>query len=211
MSNYNLKPVLKGYSDSANSGGRIGSSAFALPIIDLDSITGGTGIAKDDTLGGAAAAKVSATTPGLGISANNSVVRRIGIQVIRPLVNAAGTTITAVPLLIKIGTNDAVTVTLDSGATGASAFADVTAAKGLTGPTEDVPITAVVGTLAPASNIVSGSLLLVFYVDYLPEVDEAESMARSVLASYLDGGSASFGGYEGTEYVPPIDTIKHVG
>ena len=186
---YTQKQKLIGYSDSAVAGGRIGRSAFAL-FVDFAKVgaPAATGLVVTDII------------DDIGGLPENCVVRTVVAQVVKPItvLTPAGTNgITAIPLVLKGGSTTLATFALGSlnGNDKGGHWVDVSLSDGGTGVAgtkNDLSLTvgAVTnGADTPAATAITGGvLMLIFFVDYIPETDELAALFDSI-DEVSDGGN----------------------
>ena len=189
MSTTYTNPVkLVGYSDSINAGGRIGRSAFAL-LVDFAKVgaPAGTGLVVTDVISG------------IGGLPQNCVIRSVAAVVAKPITVLSEDGISAIPLTLKAGSTTLASLSLAAlnGPDKGAQWTDVSLSDGATGVAdakEDVSLT--VGAVLDNANtpvataITGGVLMLVFYVDYLPAVDELEALFNTV-NEVSDGGNTA--------------------
>lgn len=188
MSTYNMLNKLTGYADSVNATGRIGKSAFTL-LVDF-------GKAGAPAATGLVATDIVAN---FGALPQNCVVRTVAAQVVKPLTVLAATVPTAIPLTLKAGSTALASLTLaaiNGPALGAQ-WTDVALATGTTGVAgtkTDLSLTvgAVLdGADTPAATAITGGvLMLIFFVDYIPEVDELTALFQDI-NEISDGGNTA--------------------
>lgn len=185
---YTLKNKLIGYADSVNATGRLGRSAFALFV---DFAKAGAAAAT-----GLVVADVIAAAGGLP---QNCVVRTVAAQVVKPITVLSADGISALPLTLKAGSTTLASLTLAAinGPTLGAQWTDVSlsdGATGVAGTKADLSLTvgAVLNNAAEpvATAITGGVLMLVFFVDYLPEVDELEALYNTI-NEISDGGNTA--------------------
>jgi hypothetical protein len=180
---------LVGYADSVNATGRIGPSAFSI-LVDFAKVgaPAATGLVADDIV------------DDIGALPQNCVVRTVAAQVVKPITVLAASGASAIPLTLKAGATTFASLTLaaiNGPALGAQwtavSLADGT--TGVAGTKTDLSLTvgAVLDNTAVtpvATAITGGVLMLIFFVDYIPEVDELEALFDTV-NEISDGGNTA--------------------
>lgn len=185
---YTAPVALVGYGDSVNAAGRIGSSAFSL-LVDFAQ------------MGAAPAVGLVSTdiVDLIGKLPHNCVVRRVGAQVVNPITVLSEEGISAIPLTLKAGSTALGAFTLGAlnGPALGPQWKDVSLADGTIGVADTkTTLSITVGAVlddadTPAATaITGGKLLLVFYVDYMPEVNELEALYDTI-NEVSDGGNAA--------------------
>jgi hypothetical protein len=183
---YTAPVALVGYGDSVNATGRIGPSAFSL-LVDFSKMGAATatGLVVTDIL------------DGIGTLPQNCVIRTIGAQVVNPITTLAGDAPAAIPLTLKAGsiTLDAMTLADVNGPALGTEMTAVSLSNGtirVDGTKADLSIVvgAVLDADSVATAITGGRLMLVFYVDYMPEVEELEALYDNI-DEVSDGGNAA--------------------
>ena len=183
---YTAPVALVGYGDSVNAAGRIGSSAFSL-LVDFSKMgaTPAVGLVVTDILGG------------IGTLPQNCVVRTIGAQVVNAITTIAGDAPAAIPLTLRAGGTSLASMTL-ADVNGPALGTEMTAVSlsdgtiRVDGTKADLSIVlgAVLDADSVATAITGGRLMLVFYVDYTPEVEELEALYDNI-DEVSDGGNAA--------------------
>jgi len=186
---YTAPNKLVGFADSVNATGRFGRSAFTL-FVDFAKVgaPAATGLVNTDIV------------DGIGALPANCVVRTVAAQIVKPITVLSTAGISAIPLTLKLGATAIASLSLaalNGPALGAQ-WTDVTLANGATGVDatktnlsltvgavlDNTPVTPV------ATAITGGVLMLVFFVDYIPEVDELKALFNTV-NEISDGGNAA--------------------
>ena len=185
---YTAPNKLVGFADSVNATGRFGRSAFTL-FVDFAKVgaPAATGLVNTDIV------------DGIGALPENCVVRTVAAQIVKPITVLSTAGISAIPLTLKLGATAIASLSLaalNGPALGAQ-WTDVSLADGSTGVAGakknlSLTIGAVLddaGTPA-ATAITGGVLMLVFFVDYIPEVDELKALFNTV-NEISDGGNTA--------------------
>lgn len=188
MRTYTAPNKLIGYADSVNATGRIGRSAFAL-FVDFAKVgaPAATGLVVTDIISA------------VGGLPQNAVVRTVAAQVVRPITVLSEAGISAIPLTLKAGSTTLASLSLAAlnGPELGAQWTDVSLSDGSTGVAgakEDISLT--VGAVLDAAGtptataITGGLLMLVFFVDYIPAVDELEAWFKTV-NEISDGGNTA--------------------
>ena len=186
---YTAPNKLVGFADSVNATGRFGRSAFTL-FVDFAKVgaPAATGLVETDIV------------DGIGALPENCVVRTVAAQIVKPITVLSTAGISAIPLTLKLGATAIASLSLaalNGPALGAQ-WTDVSLADGSTGVAgakENLSLTigAVLDNNAdgPAATAITGGvLMLVFFVDYIPEVDELNALFNTV-NEISDGGNAA--------------------
>ena len=193
MSDYTLKPVLTGFSDSVNAGGRIGASAAAF-VVDFGKIASGVnGFVKDDTVK-------------IGELPANCNVTDIAVQVVSPLVfkNNEGTTETKLLIINNTTTMSTINLHGKNAIAEGAVFGAVTAPNGASGKNA-VKLVIKGGDIkddngGQADGILSGVILVIIYAQYMPEPDELTALwsrKDEVSDGGIDGATPIIGvGYD---------------
>ena len=178
-----------GFADSAIATGRFGRSAFTL-LVDFAKVgaPAATGLVVTDVIAA------------IGGLPQNCVVRTVVAQVVRPITVLAATAASAIPLTLKAGATTLAALVLGAinGPSLGAQWTDVSLSDGATGvggTKTDLSLT--VGAVldstpeTPAATaITGGALLLTFFVDYIPEVDELTAWFKTV-GEISDGGNTA--------------------
>lgn len=186
---YTAPNKLVGFADSVNATGRFGRSAFAL-FVDFAKVgaPAATGLVVTDIV------------DDIGALPQNCAVRQVVAQVIKPITVLSTAGISAIPLTLKLGATAIASLSLaalNGPALGAQ-WTEVSLANGATGVDatktdlsltvgavlDNTPVTPV------ATAITGGVLMLVFFVDYIPEVDELNALFNTV-NEISDGGNTA--------------------
>jgi len=186
---YTAPNKLVGFADSVNATGRFGRSAFTL-FVDFAKVgaPAATGLVNTDIV------------DGIGALPKNCVVRTVAAQIVKPITVLSTAGISAIPLTLNLGATAIASLSLaalNGPALGAQ-WTDVTLANGATGVDatktnlsltvgavlDNTPVTPV------ATAITGGVLMLVFFVDYIPEVDELNALFNTV-NEISDGGNTA--------------------
>lgn len=188
MSTYTLTNKLTGYADSVAAGGRIGRSAFTL-LVDFAKAgaPAATGLVSTDVI------------DDIGALPQNCVVRSVAAQVARPITVLSEDGISAIPLTLKAGSTTLASLSLAAlnGPDKGAQWTDVSLSDGSTGVAgtkADLSLT--VGAVLDnaetptATAITGGVLMLVFFVDYIPEVDELTALFQDI-PEVSDGGNTA--------------------
>ena len=186
---YTAPNKLVGFADSVNATGRFGRSAFAL-FVDFAKVgaPAATGLVNTDIV------------DGIGALPQNCAVRQVVAQVVKPITVLSTAGISAIPLTLKLGATAIATLSLAAlnGPKLGAQWTEVTLASGATGVDatktnlsltvgavlDNTPVTPV------ATAITGGVLMLVFFVDYIPEVDELNALFNTV-NEISDGGNTA--------------------
>jgi len=186
---YTAPNKLVGFADSVNATGRFGRSAFTL-FVDFAKVgaPAATGLVETDIV------------DDIGALAQNCAVRQVVAQVVKPITVLSTAGISAIPLTLKLGSTTIASLTLEAlnGPELGAQWTEVTLANGATGVDatktdlsltvgavlDNTPVTPV------ATAITGGVLMLVFFVDYIPEVDELNALFNTV-NEISDGGNTA--------------------
>jgi hypothetical protein len=185
---YTAPNKLVGFADSVNATGRFGRSAFAL-FVDFAKVgaPAATGLVETDIV------------DGIGALPENCVVRTVAAQIVKPITVLSKDGISAIPLTLKLGATAIASLSLaalNGPALGAE-WTDVSLANGATGVAgakKNLSLT--IGEVrdaaatSAATAITGGVLMLVFFVDYIPEVDELKALFNTV-NEISDGGNTA--------------------
>ena len=186
---YTAPNKLVGFADSVNATGRFGRSAFTL-FVDFAKVgaPAATGLVETDIV------------DGIGALPENCVVRTVAAQVVKPITVLSKDGISALPITLKAGSTTLASMTLAdvNGPELGAEWTDVSLADGSTGVAgakENLSLTigAVLDNNAStptATAITGGVLMLVFFVDYIPEVDELKALFNTV-NEISDGGNTA--------------------
>jgi hypothetical protein len=185
---YTAPNKLVGYADSVNATGRLGRSAFAL-FVDFAKVgaPAGTGLVVTDIV------------DAVGGLPANCVVRTVAAQVVKPITVLSADGISAIPLTLKAGSTTLASLALAAlnGPDKGAQWTDVSLSDGSTGvagakATLSLTVGAVLddADMPVATAITGGVLMLVFFVDYIPEVDELEAWFKTV-NEISDGGNTA--------------------
>ena len=185
---YTAPNKLVGYADSANATGRIGRSAFAL-FVDFAKVgaPAATGLVVTDII------------TAVGGLPDNCVVRTVAAQVVQPITVLSADGISAIPLTLKAGSTTLASLSLAAlnGPDKGAQWTDVSLSDGSTGvagakATVSLTVGAVLDNADTplATAITGGLLMLVFFVDYIPAVDELEGWFK-VVNEISDGGNTA--------------------
>lgn len=186
---YTAPNKLVGFADSVNATGRFGRSAFTL-FVDFAKVgaPAATGLVETDIV------------DGIGALPENCVVRTVAAQVVKPITVLSKDGISALPITLKAGSTTLASMTLAdvNGPELGAEWTDVSLANGSTGVAgakENLSLT--IGKVldnnadaAAATAITGGVLMLVFFVDYIPEVDELKALFNTV-NEISDGGNTA--------------------
>lgn len=188
MRTYTLTNKLTGYADSVLATGRFGRSAFTL-LVDLakTGASAATGLVSTDVIAA------------IGALPENCVVRTVVAQVVKPITVLSADGISAIPIVLKAGATTLATLALAAlnGNTLGAQWTDVSlsdGATGVSGTKNDLSLT--VGEVLDnadtpvATAITGGQIMLVFFVDYIPEVDELAAMFNTI-NEISDGGNTA--------------------
>ena len=186
---YTAPNKLVGFADSVNATGRFGRSAFTL-FVDFAKVgaPAATGLVNTDIV------------DGIGALPKNCVVRTVAAQIVKPITVLSEDGISALPITLTAGSTTLASMTtladVNGPALGAE-WTDVTLANGSTGVAgakENLSLT--IGAVLDdaddptATAITGGVLMLVFFVDYIPEVDELKALFNTV-NEISDGGNTA--------------------
>jgi hypothetical protein len=185
---YTAPNKLVGFADSVNATGRFGRSAFAL-FVDFAKVgaPAATGLVETDIV------------DGIGALPENCVVRTVAAQIVKPITVLSEDGISALPITLKAGATAIASLSLaalNGPALGAE-WTDVSLANGATGVAgakKNLSLT--IGEVrdaaatSAATAITGGVLMLVFFVDYIPEVDELKALFNTV-NEISDGGNTA--------------------
>ena len=186
---YTAPNKLVGFADSVNATGRFGRSAFTL-FVDFAKVgaPAATGLVVTDIV------------DDIGALPANCVVRTVAAQIVKPITVLSKDGISALPITLKAGSTTLASMTLadvNGPALGAE-WTDVSLGDGtigIDGAKEDLSLT--IGAVldnnedaAAATAITGGVLMLVFFVDYIPEVDELNALFNTV-NEISDGGNTA--------------------
>lgn len=189
MSTYTLTNKLTGYADSVLATGRFGRSAFTL-LVDFAKAgaPAATGLVSTDVIAA------------IGALPENCVVRTVVAQVVKPITVLSAEGISAIPITLKAGATTLASLSLAAlnGNTLGAQWTDVSlsdGATGVAGTKNDLSLTvgAVLDNTAVtpvATAITGGQLMLVFFVDYIPEVDELAALFNTI-NEISDGGNTA--------------------
>jgi len=185
---YTAPNKLVGFADSVNATGRFGRSAFAL-FVDFAKVgaPAATGLVNTDIV------------DGIGALPQNCAVRQVVAQVVKPITVLSTAGISAIPLTLKLGSTTIASLTLAAlnGPKLGAQWTEVTLANGATGvDATKTDLSLTVGAVldnadTPAATAITGGvLMLVFFVDYIPEVDELNALFNTV-NEISDGGNTA--------------------
>lgn len=186
---YTAPNKLVGFADSVNATGRFGRSAFTL-FVDFAKVgaPAATGLVETDIV------------DGIGALPENCVVRTVAAQIVKPITVLSKDGISALPITLKAGSTTLASMTLAdvNGPELGAEWTDVSLANGSTGVAgakENLSLT--IGEVLddnadePAATAITGGvLMLVFFVDYIPEVDELKALFNTV-NEISDGGNTA--------------------
>ena len=186
---YTAPNKLVGFADSVNATGRFGCSAFTL-FVDFAKVgaPAATGLVNTDIV------------DGIGALPKNCVVRTVAAQIVKPITVLSEDGISALPITLKAGSTTLASMTLAdvNGPELGAEWTDVSLGDGSTGVAgtkENLSLT--IGAVldnnadaAAATAITGGVLMLVFFVDYIPEVDELNALFNTV-NEISDGGNTA--------------------
>lgn len=185
---YTQTQRMVGFADSALATGRFGRSAFNL-LVDFAKVGApvGTGLVSTDVVAA------------IGGLPQNCVVRTVVAQVVRPITVLAATAPSAIPITLKAGATTLASLTLSAinGPTLGAQWTDVSLSDGGTGVAgtkTDLSLT--VGAVLDSADtptataITGGAILLTFFVDYIPEVDELVAWFTTI-NEISDGGNTA--------------------
>lgn len=185
---YTAPNKLVGYADSVNATGRFGRSAFAL-FVDFAKVgaPAATGLVSTDII------------DDIGALPKNCVVRSVAAQIVKPITVLSEDGISAIPITLKAGSTTLASMTLadvNGPALGAE-WTDVSLANGATGvDATKTDLSLTIGAVLDnadepvATAITGGVLMLTFFVDYIPEVDELNALFNTV-NEISDGGNTA--------------------
>lgn len=185
---YTAPNKLVGFADSVNATGRFGRSAFTL-FVDFAKVgaPAATGLVVTDIV------------DGIGALPQNCAVRQVVAQVVKPITVLSTAGISAIPLTLKLGATAIASLSLAAlnGPKLGAQWTEVTLANGATGVDAtktnlSLTIGAVLDNASTptATAITGGVLMLVFFVDYIPEVDELNALFNTV-NEISDGGNTA--------------------
>jgi len=186
---YTAPNKLVGFADSVNATGRFGRSAFTL-FVDFAKVgaPAATGLVETDIV------------DGIGALPENCVVRTVAAQIVKPITVLSKDGISALPITLKAGSTTLASMTLAdvNGPELGAEWTDVSLSNGSTGVAGakknlSLTIGAVLDNNAdePAATAITGGvLMLVFFVDYIPEVDELKALFNTV-NEISDGGNTA--------------------
>lgn len=186
---YTAPNKLVGFADSVNATGRFGRSAFTL-FVDFAKVgaPAATGLVETDIV------------DGIGALPANCVVRTVAAQIVKPITVLSKDGISALPITLKAGSTTLASMTLAdvNGPELGAEWTDVSLSDGSTGVAgakKNLSLT--IGKVldnnadaAAATAITGGVLMLVFFVDYIPEVDELKALFNTV-NEISDGGNTA--------------------
>lgn len=186
---YTAPNKLVGFADSVNATGRFGRSAFTL-FVDFAKVgaPAATGLVETDIV------------DGIGALPENCVVRTVAAQIVKPITVLSKDGISALPITLKAGSTTLASMTLAdvNGPELGAEWTDVSLSNGSTGVAgakENLSLT--IGEVLddnadePAATAITGGvLMLVFFVDYIPEVDELKALFNTV-NEISDGGNTA--------------------
>jgi len=186
---YTAPNKLVGFADSVNATGRFGRSAFTL-FVDFAKVgaPAATGLVNTDIV------------DGIGALPKNCVVRTVAAQIVKPITVLSEDGISALPITLTAGSTTLASMTLAdvNGPELGAEWTDVSLTNGSTGVAgakENLSLT--IGEVldnnadaAAATAITGGVLMLVFFVDYIPEVDELKALFNTV-NEISDGGNTA--------------------
>lgn len=186
---YTAPNKLVGFADSVNATGRFGRSAFTL-FVDFAKVgaPAATGLVETDIV------------DGIGALPANCVVRTVAAQIVKPITVLSEDGISALPITLKAGSTTLASMTLAdvNGPELGAEWTDVSLSNGSTGVAgakENLSLT--IGEVLddnadePAATAITGGvLMLVFFVDYIPEVDELKALFNTV-NEISDGGNTA--------------------
>lgn len=186
---YTAPNKLVGFADSVNATGRFGRSAFTL-FVDFAKVgaPAATGLVETDIV------------DGIGALPENCVVRTVAAQVVKPITVLSEDGISALPITLKAGSTTLASLSLAAlnGPALGAVWTDVSLSDGSTGVAGakknlSLTIGEVLDNNAdePAATAITGGvLMLVFFVDYIPEVDELNALFNTV-NEISDGGNTA--------------------
>lgn len=186
---YTAPNKLVGFADSVNATGRFGRSAFTL-FVDFAKVgaPAATGLVETDIV------------DGIGALPENCVVRTVAAQIVKPITVLSKDGISALPITLKAGSTTLASMTLAdvNGPELGAEWTDVSLSDGSTGVARtkknlSLTIGEVLDNKADdptATAITGGVLMLVFFVDYIPEVDELKALFNTV-NEISDGGNTA--------------------
>ena len=186
---YTAPNKLVGFADSVNATGRFGRSAFTL-FVDFAKVgaPATTGLVETDIV------------DGIGALPANCVVRTVAAQIVKPITVLSKDGISALPITLKAGSTTLASMTLAdvNGPELGAEWTDVSldnGSTGVAGAKKNLSLT--IGKVldnnadaAAATAITGGVLMLVFFVDYIPEVDELKALFNTV-NEISDGGNTA--------------------
>lgn len=186
---YTAPNKLVGFADSVNATGRFGRSAFTL-FVDFAKVgaPAATGLVETDIV------------DGIGALPANCVVRTVAAQIVKPITVLSEDGISALPITLKAGSTTLASMTLAdvNGPELGAEWTDVSLSNGSTGVAgakKNLSLT--IGEVLddnadePAATAITGGvLMLVFFVDYIPEVDELKALFNTV-NEISDGGNTA--------------------
>lgn len=186
---YTAPNKLVGFADSVNATGRFGRSAFTL-FVDFAKVgaPAATGLVETDIV------------DGIGALPANCVVRTVAAQIVKPITVLSEDGISALPITLKAGSTTLASMTLAdvNGPELGAEWTDVSldnGSTGVAGAKKNLSLT--IGAVldnnadaAAATAITGGVLMLVFFVDYIPEVDELKALFNTV-NEISDGGNTA--------------------
>lgn len=186
---YTAPNKLVGFADSVNATGRFGRSAFTL-FVDFAKVgaPAATGLVETDIV------------DGIGALPENCVVRTVAAQIVKPITVLSKDGISALPITLKAGSTTLASMTLAdvNGPELGAEWTDVSldnGSTGVAGAKENLSLT--IGEVLDnkaddptATAITGGVLMLVFFVDYIPEVDELKALFNTV-NEISDGGNTA--------------------
>ena len=186
---YTAPNKLVGFADSVNATGRFGRSAFTL-FVDFAKVgaPAATGLVETDIV------------DGIGALPANCVVRTVAAQIVKPITVLSKDGISALPITLKAGSTTLASMTLAdvNGPELGAEWTDVSldnGSTGVAGAKKNLSLT--IGKVldnnadaAAATAITGGVLMLVFFVDYIPEVDELKALFNTV-NEISDGGNTA--------------------
>ena len=136
----------------------------------------------------------------IGVLPQNCVVRSVVSQVLKPITVLSEDGISAIPLTLKKGSTTIASLSLAdlNGPTLGAQWDDVSLSNGRTDvdaakTTLSLTIGAVLddADTPTATAITGGQLMLNFFVDYIPEVDELTALGQDLTDYVSDGGNAA--------------------
>ena len=186
---YTAPNKLVGYADSVLATGRFGRSAFTL-LVDFAKlgVPAATGLVVMDIV------------DAIGALPENCVVRTVVAQVAKPITVLSSSGASAIPLTLKAGSTTLASLALGAlnANTKGAQWTDVSLSDGGTGvATTKNKLSLTVGAVLDntavtpvATAITGGQLLLVFFVDYIPETDELAALFDTI-NEISDGGNTA--------------------